>query len=122
MILWNEQREHLKDVIFEHNETKNKEIALLKNHIEILQKELEGNRKLNEANLQNVINSVEGQMSIFKERELFTVSQLLDIEEKFNCYREEKERLLSLLKDEIQDIKSHNLLLSKLKTENSGKQ
>jgi len=96
---------------------KNKEIALLKNQSEILQKELDTSRKINEANLQNVIQSIENQLGLFKERELFTVSQLLELEEKFSTFREEKERMLSLLKEEVQDIKGHNLLLSKIKSD-----
>ena len=118
MRLWNEQREHFKNLLQEHSETKNKEISLLTYQAEILQKELESSRNLNEANLQNVINSIEKQLSLFKERELFTVSQLLELEDKFNVHRDEKERMISLLKEEITEIKGHNSLLSKLKSEN----
>jgi hypothetical protein len=115
--MWNEHREYLKNLLQEHTDTKNKEISLLRSQADILQKELESSRSLNEANLQNVINSIEKQLGLFKERELFTVSQLLELEEKFNVYRDEKERMLSLLKEEIQEIKGHNTLLSKIKSD-----
>ncbi len=118
MNLWNELRDYLKTLFNEHTETKNKEIILLRQQIEILQKELESSRNLNESNLQNVINSIEKQVSLFKERELFTVSQLLEVEDKFGAYRGEKERVISLLKEEIEDIKGHNMLLSKMKSDN----
>ncbi len=117
MALWNEQREFIKTLFSEHLETKNKEIGLLKNQIEILQKEFECSRKLNESNLQNVLKSIEGQMSLLKERELFTVSQLLEVEEKFAGYRKEKERMILLLKEEIAEVKGHNMLLSKIKSD-----
>jgi hypothetical protein len=119
MEMWNEQREYLKKVLTDHSEAKNKEVLTLKNQIDVMQKELEHSRRLNEANLQNVINSIETQLNLFKERELFTVSQLLELEEKFTIYREEKERITTLLKEEVQDIKGHNLLLSKMKSDNN---
>jgi hypothetical protein len=89
----------------------------LKNQIELLHKEFESSRKVNESNLQNVLKSIESQMTLLKQRESFTVSQLLEVEEKFVVYRKEKERMISLLKEEIGEIKGHNLLLSKIKTE-----
>ncbi len=56
-------------------------------------------------------------MTLLKQRESFTVSQLLEVEEKFAVYRKEKERMISLLREEISEIKGHNLLLSKIKSE-----
>jgi hypothetical protein len=55
-------------------------------------------------------------LNLFKERELFTVAQLYDVEERFKGSKEEKDRIIALLKDEIEEIKGHNLLLSKLKS------
>lgn len=92
-----------------------KEINTLKNHIEVLQKELEYTRKLNEANISHVVNSVESQMELFKERELFTVNQFMSLEDKFKHYRHEKERTITLMKEEIKNIKGHNLLLTRVK-------
>jgi hypothetical protein len=103
--------------LVDHSEAKNKEINSLKAQQEILQKELDNSRRLNEANLQNVINSIETQLNLFKERELFTVGQLLEIEQRFISFREEKERTISLLKEEIQEIKSHNLMLARIKSD-----
>lgn len=117
MKLWNEQKEYFRTVFHEMTEAKNKEIAMLKTQLEILQKELEASRKTTETNLENVLKSIETQMSLLKERESFTVNQLLDVEEKFNIYRKEKERMITLLKEEIGEIKGHNLLLSKIKSD-----
>lgn len=113
--LWSEQKEGIRQFLQDHNEGKNREIGLLKNHVDIMQRELENSRKLSEANITNVINSVELQLNLFKERELFTVSQLLELEDKFTNFREEKERTISILKEEISDLKGHNILLSKIK-------
>jgi hypothetical protein len=117
MDLWDDQREHISKILNEHNDSKAKELQLLRNQLEIVQKELDSSRKLNEAHLNNVIQSIDNQMNLFKERELFTVSQLLQLEEKFATFKEEKERLISLLRDEVLEIKGHNLLLSKLRGE-----
>lgn len=76
---------------------------------------MDNNRKLTDDNIQNVIKSVEFQLNLFKERESFSVNQLLQLEERFGAFREEKERTITLLKEELEDIKGHNLLLSKLK-------
>jgi len=117
MVFWNEQKELIKKILNEHSEVKNKEVSFLKNQIELMQNELENSRKSNEANLKKILESVDAQLNLFKERELFTVSQLLDLEEKFGSYRNEKEKNISLLKDEIEQLKGYNLLLSKINTD-----
>ena len=48
-----------------------------------MQNELENSIKSNEANLKKILESVESRLNLFEERELFTVCQLLDLEEKF---------------------------------------
>ena len=44
-----------------------------------MQNEHENSRKSNEANLKKILESVESQLNLFKERELFTITQLLDL-------------------------------------------
>ena len=82
-----------------------------------MQNELENSIKSNEANLKKILESVESQLNLFEERELFTVCQLLDLEEKFGAYRHEKGKTITLLKDEIEQLKGYNLLLSKINTD-----
>ena len=117
MLFWNEQKELIKKILNEHSEVKNKEVSFLKNQLELMQNEHENSRKSNEANLKKILESVESQLNLFKERELFTVSQLLDLEEKFGAYRNEKGKTITLLKDEIEQLKGYNLLLSKINTD-----
>lgn len=50
-----------------------------------------------------------------KDRELFTVSQLVELEERFNALKDEKERITQLLKEENEDLKTQNRVLSKLR-------
>jgi hypothetical protein len=108
----------IKKIFNEHSEVKNKEVSYIKNQLELIQNELENSRKSNEANLKKILESDESQLNLFKESELFTVSQLLDLEEKFGAYRNEKGKNISLLKDEIEQLKGYNLLLSKINSEN----
>jgi hypothetical protein len=117
MLYWNEQKELIKKILNEHSEVKNKEVTFLKNQIDLMQNELENSRKSNEANLKKVLESVESQLNLFKERELFTVSQLLDLEEKFVAYKNEREKTITLLKDEIEQLKGYNVLLSKINSD-----
>lgn len=100
-------------------ESKDKEISLLKNHVEILQKELNNTKENYQKDIDNVLKSVETQLGLVKDRELFTVSQLVELEERFNSLKDEKERLTQLLKEENEELKNQNRILSKLKTESS---
>ena len=99
-------------------ESKDKEISLLKNHVEIIQKELNNAKENYQRDIDNVLKSVESQLGLVKDRELFTVSQLVELEDRYNNLKQEKERLTSLLKDELEDLKGQNRVLTKLKTEN----
>ena len=79
MLFWNEQKELIKKIINEHSELKYKEVSFLKNQLELMENELENSRKSNEVNLKKLLESVESQLNLFKERELFTITQLLDL-------------------------------------------
>lgn len=91
---------------------------MLKNHVEICQKELNNTKENYQRDIDNVLKSVESQLILVKDRELFTVSQLVELEDRYNNLKQEKERMTSLLKDELEDLKGQNRVLSKLKTEN----
>ena len=90
----------------------------MKNHVEICQKELNNTKENYQRDIDNVLKSVESQLILVKDRELFTVSQLVELEDRYNNLKQEKERMTSLLKDELEDLKGQNRVLSKLKTEN----
>ncbi len=100
-------------------ESKDKEITLLKNHVEILQKELNNTKENYQKDIDNVLKSVETQLGLVKDRELFTVSQLVELEERFNSLKDEKERITRLLKEENEELKNQNRILSKLKSDST---
>ncbi len=108
-----EQKDHIKNFMNQHNETKNKEIITLKNQVHILQKEIEENKKTNDKNISNILASVESQIAILKDREIFNLRQMKNSEEKYKAFKEEKERVISLLKDQLKNLKKNNEQLSK---------
>jgi len=108
-----EQKEQIKLFLNQHNDTKNKEIIILKNHVQILQKEIEETKKSNDKLTANILASVESQIDILKNREIFNLKQMQSTEEKFKGFKEEKERIISLLRDEIKNFKKNNEALSK---------
>jgi hypothetical protein len=116
---WNEQKELLNTLVITQFESKDKEINLLKNHVEIVQKELNNTKENYQKDIDNVLKSVETQLGLVKDRELFTVSQLVELEERFNSLKEEKERITQLLKEENEELKNQNRILSKLKSDST---
>lgn len=72
--------------------------------------------------IDNVLKSVESQLVLVKDRELFTVSQLTELEERYMNLKQEKERITHLLKEENEDLKNQNRVLSKLKLESTSNQ
>jgi chromosome segregation ATPase len=112
---WNEQKELLNTLVITQFESKDKEISLLKNHVEILQKELNNMKENYQKDIDNILKSVETQLGLVKDRELFTVSQLVELEERFNNLKQEKERITQLLKEENEELKNQNRVLSKLR-------
>ncbi len=119
MKAWNEQKELLNTLVITQFESKDKEINLLKNHVEIVQKELNNTKENYQKDIDNVLKSVETQLGLVKDRELFTVSQLVELEERFNSLKEEKERITQLLKEENEELKNQNRILSKLKSDST---
>jgi hypothetical protein len=109
----------LNTLVITQFESKDKEITLLKNHVEILQKELNNTKENYQKDIDNVLKSVETQLGLVKDRELFTVSQLVELEERFNSLKDEKERITRLLKEENEELKNQNRILSKLKSDST---
>jgi hypothetical protein len=59
---------------------------------------------LHESLLKESLNSIDTQLKQFKERELFTVGQFLEMENKFKILKADKERTINLMK-EVQNTK-----------------
>lgn len=106
-------KDHVKLSLVDHSESKNKETIMLKNQIEVCQKEIDLNKKVHDINVKNIMTSMEDQISLYKDRELFTLNQFTALEDTFNHYKTEKERIICLLKEEIKDLKFHNTVLTK---------
>jgi len=110
---WIDQKEQIKIFLNQHSDTKNKEITNLKNQVQILQKEIEETKKSNEKNVAHMLSSVESQIAILRDREIFNLKQMQNTEEKLRAFKEEKQRVINLLRDEIKNLKKNNDILSK---------
>ena len=55
----------------------------------------------------------EEQIKLVKDREDFTIQQLENLQEQFDAYKEEKERIIKVLKMENEQLNNLNLLLGK---------
>jgi hypothetical protein len=116
-VLWAEQKESIKVFLQEHINSKDKEIAILKASNETMQTELDFSRRSYDEAMDSLIKSNETQIALIKERENFTTKQLLEMEHKMKNFREEKEKLISLLKSEIEELRANNVLISKLRND-----
>ena len=96
---------------------KDKEIATLRLSVETMQTELEFSKKSYDEAMDNLIKSNDIQVQLIKERENFTTKQLLELEQKMKNFREEKEKLINLLKSEIEELRANNVLISKLRND-----
>ena len=117
LMLWAEQKESIKVFLQEHMTAKDKEIATLKLSVETMQTELEFNKRSYDESMDNLIKSNEVQVQLIKDREDFTTKQLLELEQKMKNFREEKEKLINLLKSEIEELRANNVLISKLRND-----
>lgn len=96
---------------------KDKEIAILKLSNETMQAEVDFSKRSYDEAMDSLITSNETQVALIKERENFTTKQLLELEQKMKNFREEKEKLISLLKSEIEELRANNVLISKLRND-----
>lgn len=117
MILWAEQKESIKVFLQEHMTAKDKEISILKLSNDTMQTELDFSKKSYDEAMDSLIKSNELQIQLIKERENFTTKQLLELEQKMKNFREEKEKLITLLKSEIEELRANNVLIGKLRND-----
>ena len=117
LILWAEQKESIKVFLQEHMTTKDKEIQILKLSVETMQTELDFSKRSYDEAMDNLIKSNDMQIQLIKERENFTTKQLLELEQKMKNFREEKEKLINLLKSEVEELRANNVLISKLRND-----
>jgi hypothetical protein len=82
-----------------------------------MQTEIDFSKKSYDEAMVNLISSNETQISLIKERENFTTKQLLELEHKMKNFREEKEKLIYLLKSEVEELRANNTLISKLRND-----
>jgi hypothetical protein len=82
-----------------------------------MQTELDFSKRSYDEAMDSLIRSNETQIALIKERENFTTKQLLEMEHKMKNFREEKEKLISLLKSEIEELRANNVLISKLRND-----
>ena len=116
-MLWTEQKESIKVFLQEHITAKDKEIQILKLSNETVQTELDFTKRNFDEAMDNLIKSNETQVQLIKERENFTSKQLLELEMKLKNFREEKDKIISLLKTEIEELRANNVLISKLRND-----
>jgi len=69
------------------------------------------------SNFEEITKSVQNQITLIKERESFTNKQFNHLEEKFNNLQYEKDRIIQLQKEELENLNKNNKILSKLKLE-----
>lgn len=117
IVVWQEQRESIKVFLQEHMTAKDKEVAILKLSNDTMQTELDFSKRSYDEAMDNLIRSNETQIALIKERENFTTKQLLELEQKMKNFREEKEKIISLLKSEIEELRANNVLISKLRND-----
>ena len=82
-----------------------------------MQTELDFSRRSYDEAMDSLIKSNETQIALIKERENFTTKQLLELEQKMKNFREEKEKLITLLKSEIEELRANNVLIGKLRND-----
>lgn len=97
--------------------SKDKEISILKLSNDTMQTELDFSKKSYDEAMDSLIKSNELQIQLIKERENFTTKQLLELEQKMKNFREEKEKLITLLKSEIEELRANNVLIGKLRND-----
>ncbi len=96
---------------------KEDEINELKNEIEKVSAEVSFHKEMFKSNFEEVKRSVHLQIAQIKERETFTNKQFNNLEEKFENMKMEKDRLLKLQKEELDNLNKNNKILAKLKIE-----
>lgn len=96
---------------------KEEEVSELKIELEKVGSEVEFHKERFKTSFEEVRASVQQQIALIKERESFTNKQFNDLEEKFNNMTCEKDRVILLQKEELDNLNKNNKILAKLKLE-----
>jgi hypothetical protein len=90
---------------------KDKEIDELKNNIILLEdslnkKDIEIQKKLKDAE-----KNFDDQIKLIKDREIYINNQYDNLKEEYDIYKDEKERIIKVIKMELEQLKDKNILL-----------
>lgn len=102
-----------------HLDAKEKQLDLLKGHVEIIQKELNNAKESYLTEIVNIKKSCDEQINLIKDREMFTVEQLREVEDRYSNLKSEKEAIVNLLKEEIDELKNQNRLMNLMTTKSN---
>lgn len=109
---WEEQKKELEKISHDQMELKQGQVFHLKEEISHLEKEISTIKSQHDTLYIQTIQQFEEQMKLIKDREDFTIKQLENLQDQFDTYKEEKERVIKVLKIENQQLTNLNLLLS----------
>lgn len=110
---WEEQRKELEKISADQMDLKQGEVKHLKVEIEHLEADIEKMRSEHDEKYAQALTMFEEQIKLVKDREDFTIRQLENLQEQFDAYKEEKERIIKVLKMENEQLNNLNLLLGK---------
>ena len=110
---WNDQTEEINAIIKDQSMLKDKQIEMFQKEIEELEHEVNYAKEHKDVQLDNIIQQMNVQMKLIKDREEFTVNQLDLLQKQFDMYKDEKERVIKVLKMENEQLKNFNNLLNK---------
>jgi len=96
---------------------KTEEINELKSEIEKLNSEVSFFKEKYKVNFDEVVKSTHQQINLIKDREAFTINQNKSLEEKLTNLQVEKDRVIYLQKEELDNLNKNNRILAKLKME-----
>lgn len=77
--------------------------------------EAEFHKEMFRKNFEEIHKSVQQQINLIKERESFTNKQFNTLEDKYNNLEFEKDKIIHLQKEELENLNKNNKILAKLK-------
>ena len=110
---WKEQTEEINAIIKDQGKLKDKQIEMFQKETEELEHEIHCAKENKDVQLDTIIQQMNVQMKLIKDREEFTVNQLDLLQKQFDMYKDEKERVIKVLKMENEQLKNFNNLLNK---------
>ena len=113
ILIWNDQKNNFENIIKDYPNLKDKDIDELKNNIILLEdslnkKDIEIQKKLKDAE-----KNFDDQIKLIKDREIYINNQYDNLKEEYDIYKDEKERIIKVIKMELEQLKDKNILLSK---------